>query len=272
MKTGELLQEWRWRIGVIAAVVGLLLSGASSTGTSLAAGTVNLPIQIDVDGDTTPECRTDGDAETRTCSVPVGRPFVVELYVDGIEKLPDHDGDGVHGYSGYAASFEHSPALEFEKRENGAEFFDEEGQPFWPDLAVQCSVGTEPGVVVASCPGWLSTVESTYAGKLMEVDFRCSRSDAAEVAIGRWPTNVQDDVGKAWPVGSDAPEVLTVICTFPWDVDGSGAVTVGDIFAVVSAFGQTVPPAPAGADVNGDGIVSIGDLAAVIGHFGETVP
>lgn len=61
----------------------------------------------------------------------------------------------------------------------------------------------------------------------------------------------------------NAPAVPNGPC--PWDVDGSGAVDVADIQAVIGAwsFVQFGPP-----DMNGDQFVSIVDLLDVLAHWG----
>ena len=51
------------------------------------------------------------------------------------------------------------------------------------------------------------------------------------------------------------------------DVNGDGSVSILDLVAVASAFGET---GETPADVNGDGTVSILDLVAVAAAFGET--
>jgi hypothetical protein len=57
---------------------------------------------------------------------------------------------------------------------------------------------------------------------------------------------------------------LTMIAPCPADVDGSGAVDVADLVAVILAWGSADP----GADVNDDGLVDVADLVAVILAWG----
>jgi hypothetical protein len=52
------------------------------------------------------------------------------------------------------------------------------------------------------------------------------------------------------------------------DVNGSGAVDVDDLIAVVLAWGCVNPPGPCPADANGDGMVNVDDLIAVILAWG----
>ena len=49
------------------------------------------------------------------------------------------------------------------------------------------------------------------------------------------------------------------------DIDGNGSVDVGDLLAVIDAWGQVDSP----ADLNQDGIVNVTDLLIVIGNWGE---
>ena len=59
------------------------------------------------------------------------------------------------------------------------------------------------------------------------------------------------------------------------DVGGDGSVSILDLSAVASAFGQSVPSVPArldqGLPADRDGLISILDLAAVARHFGKLV-
>ena len=50
----------------------------------------------------------------------------------------------------------------------------------------------------------------------------------------------------------------------PPDVDGNGRVDVGDLLAVLAAWGTGDPD----ADVNGDGIVDVADLLEVLAAWG----
>ncbi|MEM7228394.1 MAG: hypothetical protein AAF432_06220, partial [Planctomycetota bacterium] len=56
-------------------------------------------------------------------------------------------------------------------------------------------------------------------------------------------------------------------CPMAGDVNGSGAVTVDDILAVINAFGAVCVPTPCPEDVNDSGVVNIDDILAVINAF-----
>ena len=53
----------------------------------------------------------------------------------------------------------------------------------------------------------------------------------------------------------------------PWDVTSDGVVSIFDLVAVASQFGQSGENLD--GDVNGDGTVNIFDLILVAAHFGE---
>jgi plastocyanin len=58
--------------------------------------------------------------------------------------------------------------------------------------------------------------------------------------------------------------IIHVVNDCPEDIDGSGAVDVADILAVISAWGQTDVP----EDIDGSGTVDVGDLLMIIGSWG----
>ena len=60
----------------------------------------------------------------------------------------------------------------------------------------------------------------------------------------------------------DDGECKSPICEA--DIDGNGSVDVGDLLAVIDAWGQVHSP----ADVNQDGIVDVSDLLMVVGNWG----
>ncbi len=58
-------------------------------------------------------------------------------------------------------------------------------------------------------------------------------------------------------------EAYGVACC-PADLDGSGAVDIGDILAILAAWGNKGGP----EDLDGSGFVDIGDLLAVLANWG----
>lgn len=72
-----------------------------------------------------------------------------------------------------------------------------------------------------------------------------------------------DSVAEA---GIDDFKVEELVCAAcPWDVDSSGAVDVGDLLAVLGAWGPN-PGHP--ADFDGNGSVDVGDLLKLLGFWG----
>ncbi len=58
----------------------------------------------------------------------------------------------------------------------------------------------------------------------------------------------------------------------PWDIDGSGSVTVLDLIELLGCFGQPAVPGCAAEDVNGDGTVNVLDLVELLLAFGTACP
>jgi len=58
--------------------------------------------------------------------------------------------------------------------------------------------------------------------------------------------------------------IIHVVDACPEDIDGSGAVDVGDILAVIAFWGQSGVP----EDLNGSGVVDVSDLLILIGAWG----
>jgi hypothetical protein len=71
-------------------------------------------------------------------------------------------------------------------------------------------------------------------------------------------------VGQNSPAINVSFNVTEVVVDCPEDVDGDGSVAVGDILALIAAWGS----ADEAADVNGDGIVDVSDLLALVGAWG----
>lgn len=70
-------------------------------------------------------------------------------------------------------------------------------------------------------------------------------------------------VGGFWPVATG--------CACPGDLDGDCVVDIGDLSALLAAFGCCPPNAcysPA-ADIDGSGCVDISDLSILLSHFGS---
>ncbi len=66
-------------------------------------------------------------------------------------------------------------------------------------------------------------------------------------------------------VGMGAPDFSGCVSACPWDLDGSGAVAVADLLALLSAWGPN-PGHP--ADFDGDGAVAVTDLLKLLSNWG----
>jgi hypothetical protein len=53
------------------------------------------------------------------------------------------------------------------------------------------------------------------------------------------------------------------------DLNGNGAIDVGDVLAVLAEFGCV---ADCGSDVTGDGVVTVSDILALLSDFGMECP
>jgi hypothetical protein len=123
-------------------------------------------------------------------------------------------------------------------------------------------------------------VESSYTGVVMESDYTCptgsTQTQTVRLVHGAPGDShlLSETVAAVLDQNQNAvAEVLSVYCgPFIWDVNGDGLVSAGDIGAVVSEFGETVPPAPPEVDFDGDGVVASSDIGQVVSHFGEQAP
>jgi subtilisin-like proprotein convertase family protein len=93
---------------------------------------------------------------------------------------------------------------------------------------------------------------------------------------GSWTLTVADfvtpDPGTLVSWGISAQDVDTNACLggedCPADIDGSNAVDVDDLVAVILGWGCANPPGPCPADVDDSGLVDVDDLVAVILAWG----
>jgi hypothetical protein len=69
-------------------------------------------------------------------------------------------------------------------------------------------------------------------------------------------------------LASNKGTYATNLTDCPADINGSGAVDVDDLIAVILGWGCTDPPGPCAADVNHSGVVDVDDLIAVVLGWG----
>jgi hypothetical protein len=90
------------------------------------------------------------------------------------------------------------------------------------------------------------------------------------VEHGDFDGNGLSDLAALIDQGASGPGVgiyfntTTIVVDCPGDIDGDGTVAVGDILAIISAWGTNT----ASADINNDGIVDVSDLLAVVAAWG----
>ena len=84
--------------------------------------------------------------------------------------------------------------------------------------------------------------------------------DGDQLAVGAYGADLDGATrGAAWVYAG-----MQTSCDCPGDTDGSGAIDVNDLLAVIGAWNTDNPT----ADVNSDGIVNVGDLLAIIAGWG----
>ncbi|MHC4416112.1 MAG: right-handed parallel beta-helix repeat-containing protein [Planctomycetota bacterium] len=88
----------------------------------------------------------------------------------------------------------------------------------------------------------------------------------AAIADSLFCENTPDDIAGEWidNGGNVFPIKCPDLC--PWDLDGSGAVGIADLLALLAAWGPD-PGHP--ADFNNDGFVGINDLLALLANWGN---
>jgi hypothetical protein len=225
-------------------------------------------MSIAIDGLT--DCSTSPGNSVK-CRVVVGDTFTVVVSIDELISVPDIDGDTVAGYSAFYSSIYFS-GVERSNRPGDQELGPSSGR-YWPGciFAVDKKFSNR---ALTACALGVAGDESTYTGRVSEVDFTCTPTSSSGhtltlVHSAPLDTFLLDEAGNPIYTNSDGPyETLSVNCVYPWDSNGDGFVTIADIFLEVLHFGET-PPSDAAFDVNGDGTVSVADIAAVIAHFGQ---
>ncbi|MHC4140340.1 MAG: FG-GAP-like repeat-containing protein [Planctomycetota bacterium] len=136
-----------------------------------------------------------------------------------------------------------------------------------PDLAVANSVSDDISVLLNQGDGTFAVTVPYGAGlgpssvAIGDLD----GVDGLDLAVAN--RGVYDDLGCGCFHGEDL-WVLTNLCmvqSCPWDLDGDGNVTVGDLLQLIDSFG---PCDGCPEDLNGDGVVNGKDAAELARHFG----
>jgi hypothetical protein len=259
-----------WPGAALIALVVLIGWDAGAQPTRAAAPSPDLAISIDANGDTVPDCTTQQSPPAGSCSLAPGQRFTVRARLNTLTGLPNPDGDGAAGYFGAQVRLLSSAGLTRNDRSGQTEW-GPSSAPFWPACSLRAESKAAPTDYLSGCT-LSSTAESTYTGLLMEVDYTCTPAASVQriTLVHGSPRDshvlAETVTGVVDQNQDGVAEVLTVYCgQFIWDLDGDGAVSVGDIGFVVQRFGSGA----AEADLDADGVVSVGDIGQVVEHFGE---
>jgi hypothetical protein len=191
-------------LGLVGLLVtlGLMLTDGGDAEANESAG-VEFHVGIDIDGDTTDDCTTTGDAKG-ACALTGGTTFTVSGYVDSF-------GPPLTGYDGITITLSYTGVASKDNPEIDA---------FWPDCVFPASAGAGSGTFIASTcaiglpPGATS---STYTGKFFETDFNCDGDGAITVTHGKADTSLTDSSLQAHTEEGSGPDVLNITCAAATD-------------------------------------------------------
>lgn len=193
---------------VAVLVAALMLSWGFGARQAHANGpTVDFYIEVATAG-------CDTDAGSTICNVDVGTTFTVSTYIDSF-SLPDNDTDTTNGYVSFQVRLNHSGGLTRNERAGTGEL-----DGFWPECAPpgvaleNADIGTYGGACIS---GFIPPLaESTFTGKVMEVDYDCTASPSA----GHTVTMVHEAPGASYIMDDATPGQAVV------DPDGSETLTI----------------------------------------------
>jgi hypothetical protein len=226
-----------------------------------AGATVDFYIEVATAG-----CDTD-DGST-TCNVDVGTTFTVSTYIDSF-SLPDNDTDLTNGYVSFQVRLNHSSGLARNERAGTGEL-----DGFWPECAFAFENAGTDTYGGACISGYMPPLpESTFIGKVMEVDYDCTASPST----GNTVTIVHEAPGSSYimddatpgqaVVDSDGSETLTINCNEP-TAGGVGGIVQMQVngsdspASLAEGSGSSSPPYGALA-----GAAAAGALAVVAGAW-----
>lgn len=89
--------------------------------------------------------------------------------------------------------------------------------------------------------------------------------------LNEFYTAVANGVGDPLPF-TEVHLPLTIVSTCPADLDGSGAVDLGDLSLLLTHFGTPAGAGPLDGDLDLDGDVDLVDLSQMLGQFGVPCP
>jgi hypothetical protein len=251
---------------LVLLVGALMLSWGFGGGQAHANGpTVDFYIEV-----ATADCDTDGGSTT--CNVDVGTTFTVSTYIDSF-SLPDNDTDTTNGYVGFQVRLNHSDGLTRNERAGTGEL-----DGFWPECAPpgfaveNPDIGTYGGACMSGFMPPLA--ESTFTGKVMEVDYDCTASPSA----GHTVTMVHEAPGASYimddatpgqaVVDPDASETLTINCNEPTASAVGGAVDIqADSPASLAGSGAEGSSSSAPLYAAIAGAAAAGAIAISVGAF-----
>ncbi len=153
-------------------------------------------------------------------------------------------------------------------------------QPSSGELLSQLGVSPDDEVIVAGGsvgfgePGWVRGYSTADGAQLWDIDLPAENgalqrtatkdpvfsADGATAYVTTQFAGAVNDYGYVWAIATGDPRV--------GDVTGDGAVDIGDLLALLSAWGPCPPPpASCPADLDGSGTVGIADLLVLLANW-----
>jgi hypothetical protein len=210
----------------------------------------------------------DTDAGPTTCNVPVGTQFTVGTVIGSVSNLPDTDTDTTNGYVGIQAQLDNSASIPYQDRPGTNEL-----DAYWPPCSFAVEDTSLPNTYIAACMSAIlpPLPESTYTGKVMEVDYNCTASPTAghTVTLVHGAPNgagILDD-GGGTVVDTDPNEVLTINCVEPTPTPSPTPTPAPGVGGMVELGGSSDAPAQASGSSSGSdytALVAAAVLAAVV--------
>jgi hypothetical protein len=154
-------------------------------------------------------------AEPGVCLIPEGWQFTVDITLNDISALVDHDGDTAAGYEAVGVTLDFSGGLTYRYQSD---------EIVWPDGNFCMTTGLPVPPYINGCSIWVGQEESTYTGTMFEVDFSCDETDPGQFLIllhESYLTAIMAE-GGVNATDPDGQESLTIQCVPPGPGDGDG--------------------------------------------------